>query len=78
MAAFSLCWLSAAACWLPAAALACPVCYDPRDPSQAAFVAGTALLTLVPVAAIAGVVAYVWRRSRAVERGDDPGRGPLP
>ena len=62
-----------AALWtVPSVAGACPVCYDPREPSSAAFLAGTALLSLLPLAAIGGIVYYFWRAARSADPGDPP------
>lgn len=54
---------------LPAAAGACPVCIGPEQESRDAFVLTTVLLSVLPLGMIGGVVGWVWRLSRARERG---------
>jgi hypothetical protein len=58
-------WLGAAllAAW-PSVASACPVCFDPREPRRAAFLAATALLSLLPLGTFGGIVLFVRRQIR--------------
>ena len=53
---------------LPEAADACAVCFSGKDESRTAYIATTALLTFLPLGLVGGFVAWVWRRSRAIER----------
>lgn len=48
---------------VPELAFACPVCFDGGDESRRAFVATTALLTLLPLGMVSGV--GLWLRWRA-------------
>lgn len=48
--------------FLPAVAWACPVCFDPRETSRAAFLGTTAFLSLLPLAMMGGIFAFVrWK-----------------
>lgn len=49
-------------------ALACSACRDPNDPSQGAFLLGTILLSLLPLAMFLGLALYVRRCLRASAR----------
>jgi hypothetical protein len=52
---------------LPQAAAACAVCLTGReDDNQRAFLAGTILLSTLPVALIGGIAWYVRRRAREI------------
>lgn len=48
----------------PAEAWACPVCFDRDDEARVAFLATTALLTLLPLGMVGGAVMWVRRRTR--------------
>jgi hypothetical protein len=50
------------------AALACPVCGQPTDQNQGAYIAMTVFLSLTPLAAIGGIVFWVFWRVRNHER----------
>jgi hypothetical protein len=51
----------------PNLALACPACRDPRDPNQSAFLLGTIMLSLLPLAMFLSLALYLRRRLRAAE-----------
>jgi hypothetical protein len=69
--AAALCVLLVAA---PKLALACSVCMSGRDaPTRNAFLLTTALLTVLPLAAVGGFVWWMRRRLRELE-GVQPGR----
>jgi hypothetical protein len=52
---------------LPRAAEACAVCLSGReDDNQRAFLAGTILLSTLPVALIGGIAWYIRRRAREI------------
>lgn len=48
----------------PGEAWACPVCFDRDDEARVAFLATTALLTLLPLGMVGGAVMWVRRRTR--------------
>lgn len=53
----------------PRTALACAVCMSGQDDSvRAAFLGTTALLSLLPLAMVGGLVGWLWRRARVLER----------
>ncbi|MBX3026995.1 hypothetical protein KF840_18975 [bacterium] len=54
---------------LPRLALACPVCMAADARRMDAYVATTALLSLLPLAAIGGIAWLIWRRANAGEAG---------
>ena len=59
--------LAALLALLPRAALACAVCLSGReDDNQRAFLAGTILLSTLPVALIGGMAWYIRRRAREI------------
>jgi hypothetical protein len=49
---------------LPESALACPVCFDSSAENRLAFMQTAAALTLLPLGMIAGLGAWIRRRSR--------------
>lgn len=49
-------------------ALACPSCVDPREANTNAFLGSTVALSLIPLAFIFGVVAWVVKHERAANR----------
>jgi hypothetical protein len=53
------------AAW-PHAALACSVCFDSRDQNRVAFIATTALLTLLPLLMVGGSTFWLYRRAQAL------------
>lgn len=57
---------------LPGAAHACPVCFDPREENRAAFFATTVFLSLLPLGMVAGVVLWLRRRMRTLDRAAEP------
>ncbi len=60
-------WLLGGAFWLlPARVLACPACVDPRAPNSEAFLTGTILLSLLPIAMFVGMVLFLRHRARIV------------
>jgi hypothetical protein len=50
---------------LPESALACPVCFDSSAENRMAFMQTAAALTLLPLGMIAGLGAWIRRRTRA-------------
>ena len=58
-----------AALWLlPDLAAACPVCFQTTsEENRLAFLVTTALLTLLPLAAVGGLGAYLWWAARRRE-----------
>lgn len=48
--------------------LACPSCVDPREANTNAFLGSTVALSLIPLAFIFGVVAWVVKHERAANR----------
>ena len=59
--------LAALVAALPRAAEACAVCLSGReDDNQRAFLAGTILLSTLPVAMIGGIAWYIRRRAREI------------
>jgi hypothetical protein len=59
--------LAALVAALPRAAEACAVCLSGReDDNQRAFLAGTILLSTLPVALIGGIAWYIRRRAREI------------
>lgn len=57
---------------LPGVAHACPVCFDPREENRAAFFATTVFLSLLPLGMVAGVVLWLRRRMRTLDRATEP------
>jgi len=49
---------------LPESALACPVCFDSSAENRMAFMQTAAALTLLPLGLMAGLGAWIRRRSR--------------
>ncbi len=49
---------------MPGEAWACPVCFDRDDEARVAFLATTALLTLLPLGMVGGAVMWVRQRTR--------------
>lgn len=61
------------ALWLvPARVFACPACVDPRAPNSDAFLSGTILLSLLPIAMFVGLTLFVRHRARAAGAGELP------
>jgi NADH:ubiquinone oxidoreductase subunit 3 (subunit A) len=52
----------------PQIVLACPVCFDPREANQSAFIAMTIFMSLLPLSMFAGLVLWLRRRVRDAER----------
>ena len=46
------------------AAWACPVCSDPNDPNQTAYLVSTIFMSLLPLAVIGGGAWWLWSRMR--------------
>lgn len=61
---------------LPAAVWACPVCGAGPEESQGAYIAMTALLSLLPLALMGGIVFWLYRSQRAFDRGQPPPPSP--
>ncbi len=59
----------------PGVAQACAVCFDARDANRAAFFATTVFMSLLPLGMVTGLVAWLRRRSRMLERGQGTGDG---
>jgi hypothetical protein len=51
----------------PSVCLACPVCFDPKEPKRVAFLAATALLSLLPLGTFGAMVLFVRRQVRRAE-----------
>lgn len=61
------------------ALLACPSCVDPREANTNAFLGSTVALSLIPLAFIFGVVAWVVKHERIANRAAaDHEASPLP
>ncbi len=56
----------------PKVAAACPVCFDARDKNRMAFLLTTIFLTLLPLAMIGGIVFWLRRRVRELEKLGEP------
>ena len=56
---------------LPDVAHACPVCFDSRDENRQAFLATTALLSLLPLGMVGGVGLWMRKRYRELEESED-------
>ena len=52
---------------LPDVAHACPVCFDARDENRQAFLATTAVLSLLPLGMVAGAGLWMRKRSREID-----------
>lgn len=67
MRALATALLAAFLCALPRAAAACAVCLSGReDDNQRAFLAGTILLSTLPLMLIGGIAWWVRRRAREI------------
>jgi hypothetical protein len=67
MRTFASALLALLATALPAELWACAVCFDTSDENRMAFLATTAILSLVPLGMVGGVGAWLHRRSRQLE-----------
>jgi hypothetical protein len=56
----------------PQLAAACPVCFDPREANQSAFVSMTIFMSLLPLATFAGLVLWIRKRVRDAENATRP------
>ena len=56
---------------LPDVAHACPVCFDSRDENRQAFLATTALLSLLPLGMVGGVGLWMRKRYRELDEAED-------
>jgi NADH:ubiquinone oxidoreductase subunit 3 (subunit A) len=54
----------------PALGLACPVCVDPREANQSAFISMTIFMSLLPLGVFAGLVLWIRKRVRVLERAE--------
>ena len=75
--------LVAAAAWAwPGIAAACAVCSAGRDEeNQVAFLLSTLFMSVMPLAAIGGIVFFLWRRIQKLEaanEAEESGRLPRP
>jgi len=52
---------------------ACAVCFDSSDENRAAFLATTAILSLVPLGMVGGLGAWLRKRSRELDREEQEG-----
>lgn len=50
--------------FVPVVAEACPVCRDPREDNQAAFLSMTIFMSLLPLGLIGGLIGFLWKSSR--------------
>jgi hypothetical protein len=57
---------------VPRVAWACPACADPRAPNQNAFLTGTIMLSLLPLAMFLALALYVRHRLRTAAHTDAP------
>lgn len=57
----------------PSVAWACPACADPRAPNQSAFLTGTIMLSLLPLAMFLALALYVRHRLRTVAHTEGAG-----
>ena len=55
---------------LAAPALACPVCFDPRESNQSAFISMTIFMSLLPLGTFGGLVLWVRKRAREIEEAE--------
>lgn len=55
---------------IPEAVFACPVCFDASAENRMAFVQTAAVLTLLPLGMVAGLGAWIRRRSRELSGKD--------
>ncbi len=62
----------------PSAGAACPVCLGGEERSRDAFIWTTVLLSVLPLGMIGGLVGWIWRRTRAQQRGAAPEVGRIP
>jgi len=53
---------------VPGGVSACAVCFDSSDENRAAFLATTAILSLVPLGMVGGFGAWLRKRSRDLDR----------
>lgn len=60
---------------LPASVLACPVCRDPREDNQAAFLSMTIFMSLLPLSLIGGLIGYLWKSSQSDTDASHPSTG---
>ena len=65
-------WLAGAAATVlllwPEVSHACSVCFSSLEANRTAFIATTVMLSVLPPAMIGGLVVWLWRRSRQLER----------
>ena len=66
--------LAAGVVLLSAAASACPMCMATQENNRAAYVAGSILLTLLPLGMLVSLALYLKRRMQEQEREDDAAR----
>ncbi|MBN1204765.1 MAG: hypothetical protein JXB05_07565 [Myxococcaceae bacterium] len=66
--------LAAGVLLLSSAASACPMCMSTQESNRAAYIAGSLLLTLLPLGMLIGLAVYLRRRMREQEREDDAAR----
>ena len=59
-----------------AVALTCPVCFDANEENRVAFLATTALLTLLPLGMVGGAVLWLLRRAKLLQSSDQDGELP--
>ncbi len=62
----------------PGVALACATCTDPKEASRGAFIGVTLFLSLLPLAFIGSVGAYIYWRVQKREAAFSPGPPALP
>ena len=70
--------LAFAALFEPVVAEACPVCRDPREDNQGAFLSMTIFMSLLPLGLIGGLIAFLWKSSRDEVPEDSPATGLTP
>ena len=66
--------LAAGVLLLASAASACPMCMSTQESNRAAYIAGSLLLTLLPLGMFISLALYLRRRMREQEREDDLAR----
>ena len=67
MKRFGLMWTVMLTAVVPSNALACAVCMDDEAANRAAYIAMTAMLTLLPFVLVGGLGFYIWKKGQQRE-----------